>query len=67
MTLFSDLLQKRNGKPKPEHKWPSEDFWRSIGSEDELDTETSSESEDELDTETSSESEDEQGPGTSSE
>ena len=22
------MFQERNGDPKPEHKWPSEDFWK---------------------------------------
>jgi len=49
-----------NGNPRPEHEWPSEDYF---SSKDELGPGTSSESEDELETGTSRESEDEQGPG----
>jgi len=26
--LFSDLWQDEKGNPKPEHEWPSENFWR---------------------------------------
>ena len=72
LTLFCDLLQEHNGNPKPEHEWPSEDYWiwRSwLGSgrfaklEDELEP-GASKLEDELETRTS-ESEDELEPGAS--
>ena len=70
--MFCDLWQEDDGSPKPEHKWPPEDFWTSEGylkrwywSKDELQTETSSESEDELETGTSIESGDELETGTS--
>jgi len=64
-----------DGNPKPEHEWPSDDYWKgelcrefslSSESEDDLETGTSGESEDEPETGTSSESEDELETGTSS-
>ena len=67
MTFFCDLLQDKNGNPKPEHKWPSHDYWTLIKPVHELETGTLSKSEDEQGPATSSESEDELETGASSE
>ncbi|KAL9978653.1 hypothetical protein ACROYT_G016196 [Oculina patagonica] len=70
-TLVS-LYHDEEGNPKPEHKWPTEDYWRdwwwldpesSTESEDEQEPGTSTESEDELEPGSLTESEDELGPG----
>ena len=60
MTLFCNLWQDEKGNPKPEHEWPSDDYWPKwlrLDPEAEWEPEAS-ESEDELETEPS-ESEDE--------
>ena len=28
LSFFFFLLQDRKGNPKPEHKWPSENYWK---------------------------------------